>query len=160
MCAEPYGSGGRQDETIKKGLCLLELRRTGMVQWGVCGPVASVDQNEENNLQVSSSIVKEEQKDDEEAVAAASIVPSKLQKRRRLNLCQFKESRAFRCLRQKQTSNFKQVKHENSIPCKKENSTSRKKENFIDRWSKERCRIHAFFLYLLSVGLKFHLLSL
>lgn len=148
MCAEPYGSGGRQDETIKKGLCLLELRRTGMVQWGVCGPVASVDQNEENNLQVSSSIVKEEQKDDEEALKAAILVSPKLQKRRRLNLCQLREARAGRCPRKKQTSFRKQIKHDNYIPSKK--------ENFIARWSTERYRQNAILLYLLSVGLKYH----
>ncbi|XP_021685142.2 protein DYAD [Hevea brasiliensis] len=139
--SERYESCERQDETTKKGLCLLELRRTGMVQWGVCGPVALVDQCEGDKPQISSSCVKEEQMDDDEAVTAASLVSPKLQKRRRLNLCQLREARAARCLRQGQTDSHKQIKHENPFPCKKDNSSSRKKENFIDRWSKERYKL-------------------
>ncbi|KDP24208.1 hypothetical protein JCGZ_25865 [Jatropha curcas] len=134
--SELYLSCGRQDEATKKGLCFLELRRTGMVQWG--GRVASVDQHERNNPQISSSIVKEEQKEDKQARIEAADVCSGIQKRKRLNLCQLREARAAKCLKQ---TNSRKVKHENSIPCKKGSSMSSKKENFIDRWSTERYKL-------------------
>ncbi|XP_048233094.1 protein DYAD isoform X2 [Ricinus communis] len=112
-----------------------------MVQWGVCGRVASVDQHDGNNPQISSSVVKEEQKDDEETATAVSVVLPKLRKRKNISYCQPKEARAAKCSNQTQISTNKPIKHANSVPCKKENSTSSKKQNFIDRWSIERYKL-------------------
>lgn len=135
---EKYKSCERQDETIKKGVCLLELRRTGMVQWGVCRPAESVDHSEENNPQLSSTIVKEEQICDE-AVTAESLVLPEMRKRKRFACIQRREARASRHTKQRQTSvsnKHKEIKHENS--------TTMKKENSKDRWSTDRYRINHY----------------
>ncbi|XP_065876783.1 protein AMEIOTIC 1 homolog isoform X2 [Euphorbia lathyris] len=107
-----------------------------MVQWREFGQVSSVDQHEDPTL--SSFIIKEEQNDED--VVAASCVSPPLQKKRRLNLCQLKEARAARRLKQKQTTVHKQIKHENSIVGENEISLSSKK-GFTERWSTERYKL-------------------
>ncbi|WCJ30604.1 hypothetical protein M5689_012152 [Euphorbia peplus] len=113
-------SSERQEDTTKKGLCFLELRSAGMVQWGDCEQVSSVDQQEDPTL--SSFIIKEEQ-NDEDAMPAPCLSPQ-IRKKRRL-----KEARGARCLKHKQTTVYKKIKHENTNTFigEKENSLSSKK---------------------------------
>uniref|UniRef100_A0A2P2KAZ2 PTC1-like winged helix-turn-helix domain-containing protein n=1 Tax=Rhizophora mucronata TaxID=61149 RepID=A0A2P2KAZ2_RHIMU len=134
--SEPYGGCDRQDKSCKKGLCLLELRHTSMVQWSVCRR-GSIDQHGENNPQISCINVKEELKNEEEALTVESLGLPDHCKRKRLTLNQLKEARAASHGKQSQTSisyKHQQIKSEST----KKNSLRRKKKNLVDRWSIER----------------------
>ncbi|KAJ8769197.1 hypothetical protein K2173_000972 [Erythroxylum novogranatense] len=163
--SELNGSFEGQENSSKKGICLLELRRTGMVHWSACSR-GSIDQHEESNHQESCNIVKEECKDEEEAVAVESHGLPESRKRKRRNLNQVKETETAGCAKDNPnrtsaknkrrsinqvkdtraagftkespnsvSSKLKQKKHENCKPVHK------KKENFIDRWSIERYKL-------------------
>ncbi|KAJ8765294.1 hypothetical protein K2173_011991 [Erythroxylum novogranatense] len=125
----------RQVESSKKGVCLLEIRRTGMVQWSDCRQ-GSMDQQAENTPQLSRNIVKKENEDDdeEEDVTLESLGLPEKRKRKLRNLNQVKEEEGCG---EDNPPKHKQRKREN---CKK-NPVNKKKENFIDRWSIERYKL-------------------
>ena len=60
--SELHESCGRGDESTKKGACLLEIKRTGMIQWGVSRHIEFIDSPGENNPQFPPAIVEHGQK--------------------------------------------------------------------------------------------------
>ncbi|KAJ7001045.1 protein DYAD-like [Populus alba x Populus x berolinensis] len=60
--SELHESCGRGDESTKKGACLLEIKRTGMIQWGVSRHIEFVDSPGENNPQFPPAVVEHGQK--------------------------------------------------------------------------------------------------
>ncbi|KAL9381638.1 hypothetical protein Peur_024673 [Populus x canadensis] len=153
---ESCGSG---EESTRKGACLLEIKRTGMVQWGISRHIEFIDNNPSpgennpqlpspiikhgqqnpqlpsaitghgNNPQFPSAIVKEEVKDDEARTTESLVLPE-AKKRKHHALQEPREARAVRCSKAKQTSLVYKCKQ-----IKRENPIAVKKENVMDRWS-------------------------
>ncbi|KAJ6349668.1 hypothetical protein OIU77_007114 [Salix suchowensis] len=156
---ESCGSG---EQSTKKGACLLAIKRTGMVQWGISRHAEFIDNNPypgENNPQLPSpaikhgqtnpqlpsaiaghgknpqflaAIVKEEVKDDEARTAESLVLPE-AKKRKHHALQEPREAQAVRCSKAEQTSLVYKCKQ-----IKHENSISVKKKNVMDRWSVDR----------------------
>ncbi|KAB5511767.1 hypothetical protein DKX38_028795 [Salix brachista] len=156
---ESCGSG---EQSTKKGACLLEIKRTGMVQWGISRHAEFIDNNPypgENNPQLPSpaikhgqtnpqlpsaiaghgknpqflaAIVKEEVKDDEARTTESLVLPE-AKKRKHHALQEPREAQAVRCSKAEQTSLVYKCKQ-----IKHENSISVKKKNVMDRWSVDR----------------------
>jgi hypothetical protein len=166
--SELHESCGRGDESTKKGACLLEIKRTGMVQWGISRHIEFIDNNPppgENNPQLPSPIIKHGQKNpqlpsaitghgnspqfpsaivkeevkDDEARTTESLVLPEAKKRKHHALQEPREARAVRCSKAKQTSLVYKCKQ-----IKRENPISVKKENVMDRWSVDRYMVNHF----------------
>ena len=147
---------------------MLEIKRTGMVQWGISRHIESIDNNPppgENNPQLPSPIIKHGQKNpqlpsaitghgnspqfpsaivkeevkDDEARTTESLVLPEAKKRKHHALQEPREARAVRCSKAKQTSLVYKCKQ-----IKRENPISVKKENVMDRWSVDRYMVNHF----------------
>lgn len=102
----------------------MELRRSGMVQWGTYGQVPSVAEDDEVNESLPLSVLFKQHKDHEAAAVTEEFLAlPETRKRERLTRTQHTEDRSP-----------KHAKFENKR-IKLENSKSGKREKSIERWT-------------------------
>ncbi|KAJ6396034.1 hypothetical protein OIU77_021137 [Salix suchowensis] len=163
--SELHESCGRGDESTKKGACLLEIKRTGMIQWGVSRHIEFIDSVGGNNPQFPPAVVEHEQDPqppssivehgqkntqlrksnpqfpsslvkEELKVGEAGTESSVLPKAKKRKCHALSEHRESQAMRHAKTKQTSLVYKRKQI--KRENSISVKKENVKDRWSVDR----------------------